>query len=381
MNANQSKRKIAENKSRSLLAIALFSAIILAGVYASWLRFSQGLGLTTNLSDKLPWGLWVWLDLGIIAFSSCGFIFCAAYFVFHIESIKPLVRPAVLIAFIGYTMAGLLLIYDLGLPQHFWHPITMWNFHSPMFEISWCLMLYATVLALEITIPVTEGLGLFSLNSFLHKFCAVLASAGVILSLLHQSSFGTLFVITPERLHPIWYSTWLPYLFLFSAPIGGISFLSILLFLAEDRAGKILNSNLVKILSRALSVVLVFYLALLIADFFKNHKWHLLIQEPKVAGWFSLEILFTIFLPLIILRLPRLKDQRFGLFLSSFLAVFGIALNRLNVVVIGYILENKTFYIPTWQEWSIALMVFIFSVLLIQLIARLFPIFQANAYK
>ena len=208
---------------KSLIVYLVFAAVILVGLYASWLRFSKGLGATTDLSDQLPWGLWVWLDLALIAISSGGFIFCALFFVFHIESLKPMVRPAVLTAFTGYSLVMVVLIYDIGLPQHFWHPIVMWNHHSPMFEVSWCLMLYTTVLGVELSIPATEGLGWHRISGLLHKLCVVLAATGAVLSLLHQSSFGALFVLTPGKLNPIWYSTWMPYLFLLSAPAGGLA--------------------------------------------------------------------------------------------------------------------------------------------------------------
>jgi len=364
---------------KSLMFYPVFAALVLVGLYASWLRFSRGLGATTDLSDQMPWGLWVWLDLTLIALSSGGFIFCALFFVFHIESLKPLVRPAVLTAFFGYSLAAVMLIYDLGLPLHFWHPIVMWNHHSAMFEVSWCLMLYLSVLGIELSIPFTEGLGLFKISGLLHKLCAALALAGAILSLLHQSSFGALFALTPEKLNPIWYSSWIPYLFLLSAPAGGIGFLSLVMFAAEKFAGKILTQDLIRTLNKSLLAILGVYLAAVLIDFSRLGKWGLIPENPGAAADFGMEISLGVILPMVLLCFRKIRESRNGLLSASLLAILGILLNRLNVVIVGYLLENQAHYFPTWQEFAIAIMLLALIPALIALASRLLPIFQAGS--
>ncbi len=363
---------------KSLIVYLVFAAVILVGLYASWLRFSKGLGATTDLSDQLPWGLWVWLDLALIAISSGGFIFCALFFVFHIESLKPMVRPAVLTAFTGYSLVMVVLIYDIGLPQHFWHPIVMWNHHSPMFEVSWCLMLYTTVLGVELSIPATEGLGWHRISGLLHKLCVVLAATGAVLSLLHQSSFGALFVLTPGKLNPIWYSTWMPYLFLLSAPAGGLGFLVLQMCAGEKFSGKIFTRDLIRTLSKSMIAILGIYLAVALIDFTRMGKWALISANPRAATYYGIEILLGVIVPMAALSFRRMRETRLGLLIASLMAILGILLNRINIVIVGFILQNKAHYFPSWQELAIAIMLFVASMVLIGLVGRLFPIFQAR---
>ncbi|MEI7957372.1 MAG: NrfD/PsrC family molybdoenzyme membrane anchor subunit, partial [Verrucomicrobiota bacterium] len=118
--------------------------MILAGTLAAIARFTYGLGATTNLSDEFPWGLWIGFDFLGIGLAASGFTIVAAVHLFHAKEYEPIVRPAILTAFIGYMLVVLVLILDLGRPDHFWHPLVMWNPHSVMCEISWCLMLYTS---------------------------------------------------------------------------------------------------------------------------------------------------------------------------------------------------------------------------------------------
>ncbi len=138
----------------------LFGVIVAAGAVVTVLRFWKGLGAVTNLSDKFPWGLWVGFDvLCGVALAAGGFTITAAVYVFNLKRFKPIVRPTVLTAFLGYTLVAVGLMYDLGKPWNIWHPMVMWNPRSPMFEVGWCVMLYLTVLSLEFSGIVFEKLG------------------------------------------------------------------------------------------------------------------------------------------------------------------------------------------------------------------------------
>ena len=185
----------------------LFGVILAAGAVVTVLRFWKGLGAVTNLSDKFPWGLWVGFDvLCGVALAAGGFTITAAVYVFNLKRFKPIVRPTVLTAFLGYTLVAVGLMYDLGKPWNIWHPIVMWNPRSPMFEVGWCVMLYLTVLALEFSGIVFEKLGWKKAIAVQHAATVPLVIAGVIISTLHQSSLGTFYLITPGKLHPLWYT-------------------------------------------------------------------------------------------------------------------------------------------------------------------------------
>ena len=201
---------------------AIFAAIMLSGLYATWLRVMYGLGGSTNLSDKFPWGLWIAFDVMCgVGLAAGGFTLVAVVHIFNLERYKPVLRPAVLTAFLGYTLVVVGLLYDLGRPDRLWHPLVMWNPRSVMFEVAWCVTLYTTVLFLEFLPMVFEKFGWHKPLAWIHKISVPLMILGVLLSTLHQSSLGSLFLIVPEKLYPLWYTPILPLLFYISAIGGG----------------------------------------------------------------------------------------------------------------------------------------------------------------
>ncbi len=360
----------------SILYYLILAAIFAVGVYASWIRFSKGLGAATNLSDNVPWGLWIWLNLAEISVCASGFILCAFYFAFNIERLKPIVRPAVLSTFLGYSLVAATLLYDIGMPLRFWHPLLMWNHQSVMLEVALCIMFYLGVLAAEMSIPVTEGMGWSRLTAFLRNFCVILSILGAMLSVLHQSSLGALFLIVPEKLNPIWYSSWLPWLFLSSAAVGGIGFIVFELALGERFLGHRLSVSIYSFLGRLLLGTLSIYLVMLIADFSRLDKWLILFERPHITAWFAVEVMLGTVLPLILLLSPRVRESRSGVIFCAVTAGMGVLFNRLNVTLVGLLSESGASYFPTWQEFAIVLMIIALRVILTAAASRRFPIFE-----
>ncbi len=264
-------------------------------------RFLFGLGATTNLTDANPWGVWVGFDvMGGVALAAGGFIVTATVYIFNLERFHAVVRPAVLTAFLGYLAVAVGLLFDLGLPWNIWHMMVFWNPHSPLFEVGWCVMLYLTVLALEFFPGAGGGVprpGQASARLLL-KFRLPLVIVGIGLSTLHQSSLGSLFLIMPYRLHPLWYSPILPVLFLLSA-IG----LGLLMVIFESHSTAYLyrrkpETEVLADLLGAARWVLLGYLALRFADLvvrgvrpslFAFSDWH--------AALFWFEVLVMAVLP------------------------------------------------------------------------------------
>ena len=371
----KAEAKLARSPS-ALLGYLLLAIIFLLGIYASWTRFSKGLGVSTNLSDAVPWGIWIWFDLSIIPLSAGGFIFCALFFLLGYQKIMPVVRAGVLLAFTGYSLAMLGLIYDLGLPLHFWHPLIYWNYHSPMFEVAWCLALYLSVLMSELSIPITEGWNLKRLNTFLHKFCVLLAILGATLSILHQSSLGTVFLLAPEKIHPLWYSSWLPVLFLFSSFPAGIGFLFLLLSLTEKFGIWKIPESIIKILGKMLLASLIIYFMLLLADFIHAQKWTQLIGNFYITIWFFMEMILLVLAPMIFLSFQKIREAKTGLLACSVLVFLGLILNRLNVTIIGFLMQSNAHYFPSWQEIIIMLMLILVGAFSFLLLSQKLPILQ-----
>src|SRR6266545_8027246 len=189
MNANLANLK--KTIGRLTLWQGVLLAVLAAGLYATVLRFAQGLGAATNLSDEFPWGLWIGFDVLVgVGLAAGGFVVAATVHVFRIERYESIARPAVLTAFLGYILVIVGLLFDLGLPYRIWHPLVMWNPHSVMFEVAWCVTLYTTVLAFEFLPLVLERFRLAKPLKVLRAIYVPLVIVGVLLSTLHQSSLG-----------------------------------------------------------------------------------------------------------------------------------------------------------------------------------------------
>ncbi len=169
----------------------VFAAIMLSGAYATYLRIFYGLGGSTNLSDKFPWGLWIAFDVMCgVALAAGGFTLVAIVHIFGIDKYRPVLRPAILTAFLGYVLVVVGLLYDLGRPDRLWHPLVMWNPHSVMFEVAWCVTLYSTVLFLEFVPVVCERFGWQKPAEWIHRISVPLMILGVLLSPCTRARWG-----------------------------------------------------------------------------------------------------------------------------------------------------------------------------------------------
>ena len=182
--------------------------IFVTGIYATYARFLLGFKASTNLSDGMPWGLWVGLGtLCGVGLSAGGFAIAAAVYILGFERYRPVLRASILISFLGYLTVIVGMLYELGLPWRLWHPIFMWNRRSVLFEVAWCVMLYTTVLALEFSPSLMEKLPWKKLRTtylaWHHRLLIALVLVGVLLSSLHQSFLGGLYLLAKGKLDPL----------------------------------------------------------------------------------------------------------------------------------------------------------------------------------
>ncbi|MDR3671231.1 MAG: Ni/Fe-hydrogenase cytochrome b subunit [Holophaga sp.] len=355
---------------------AIAALLITAGVIAAVLRFTLGLGATTNLSDEFPWGLWIGFDFLGIGLAAAGFTIVAAVNLFHADDYEPIVRPAILTAFIGYLLVVLVLVIDLGRPDHFWHPLVMWNPHSVMFEITWCVILYTTVLSLEFSPIVLEKFNLHAPIRWIHSVSLPFMIIGVLLSTLHQSSFGSLYLIVPNRLHPLWYTPMLPILFFTSCIASGISMV-ILETLILSRNGRTLlhpalRANLAKITAVALAV----YLVVRFQDMAGRGVLH------EMAAWnyhtmaFYFEVVVGFICPLVLLMFKGVRFSRRGLYCVCIMVLCGFAANRMNTAITGMEVYPTRTYFPSLIEILIMLGIAAIGFSAFSLIAGYLPIFK-----
>ena len=355
--------------------------ILIPGLYSLIYRLTHGLGQSTNLTDDFPWGLWVGFKLFSVALAGGGFTLAAVVYIFNLERYRPVLRAMILTAFLGYSMFIASLILDLGRPYRIWHPIVMWNHHSVMFEIAWCVMLYTTVLFLEFLPVVLERFGLHRQLKWLHTIMIPLVIAGVVLSTLHQSSLGSLYLIVPGKLYPLWYSSLEPVFFFISAICAGLAMTIFESWHADKAFHQRLALPLLTGAGRLLAVVLSFYLSLRLVDLLRRHVLHLLIQPRSETYLFWLEVLLLL-VPMVLLFRRSIHTNRTYLYFCSVLTLLGFVANRMNVAITGMLAASGSNYFPKWTEISITLAIIASGFLVFALAVKYLPIFpNGRAYS
>jgi Ni/Fe-hydrogenase subunit HybB-like protein len=344
--------------------------IFAAGFWATVTRFGRGLGAATHLSDEVPWGLWIGFDvLCGVGLAAGGFTLTAAVYLLHLERFRPIVRPAVLTAFLGYLLVIFALVYDLGRPYNVWRALVFWNPRSVMFEVAWCVMLYTTVLALEFSPMLWERLGWKRAAVWMKRISVPLVGLGVILSTLHQSSLGSLYLLVPSKLYPLWYSPLLPLFFFLSAIAAGMAMVIMESGLSARAFGKALEYDLLARLARAMSVVLAGYLALRFVDLaWRGAAGLLLAARPETwLFWLETALLAA---PLALCSSGRTRSGPSALFGCALLTVGGFLTNRLNVSVTGLEAASGARYFPSWMEVAVTLSIVTLGLLVFRFAVR-----------
>jgi len=344
------------------------------------LRFTRGLGATTNLSDRFPWGLWIGFDvLCGVGLAAGAFTLTSVVHLFNLRRFEPIVRPTVLTAFLGYAFVIVALMFDLGQPWRIWHALVFWNPHSVMFEVAWCVMLYTTVLALELSPVVFERFRLAGPQRVIRIVYTPLVIVGVILSTLHQSSLGSLYLIVPSKLHPLWYTPLLPFLFYISAIGAGLGMVIIESYLSGRSIGRRLELRLLEPLGRAMVVVLGVYGVLRFLALRRSGALAELLTPSYESLMFLLEISLAVLLPVGLLCVPRVRASERGLVAAAFLAILGFVMNRLNVAVTGMERAAGVRYLPSWMELTVSVGLVAVGFAAFAVAVRVLPIFPEAA--
>ncbi len=359
----------------------VFLVLVAAGSVATILRFTRGLGAATNLSDQFPWGLWIGFDvLTGVGLAAGGFTITAVVYIFNLKRFTPIIRPTVLTAFLGYLFVIFGLMVDLGQPHRIWHALVMWNPRSVMFEVAWCVMLYTTVLSLEFSPIVFERLNLERPRRIMRAISVPLVIVGVILSTLHQSSLGSLYLIVPEKLHPLWYSPLLPVFFFTSAIAAGLAMVIVESYLCQRALDHHLEMKLLEPLGRAMVVVLSVYGILRLQDLARRGALAGLRQLDYEGTMFLLEMGLGVLLPILLLAIPRIRGTQPGLVTGAFLAVLGFVMHRMNVSVTGMERASGATYLPSWMEFAVSLGLVAAGFAIFGLAVRYLPIFPEGIH-
>ena len=366
-------------KKLSPLNIWLFglSLVMASGVAGALVVFTKGL-VVTNLTDLIPWGLWITIDLSSIALSAGAFSLCAAVYLIGLKQYQPVARTATFIGIIGYSMAMLCLLMDIGRPDRFWHAFVYWNPHSVLWEVTMCVGLYFTVLILE-TIPILGSSeyiqkrwpSLSKKMKSVHHFAPYLAIAGLLLSMLHQSSLGATYGVLKSR--PLWYSPSLSVLFMYSAIVGGISLTLFASMLSSRTSSKAnIDDKLIEKLSHFVGWALVGYLYFRFWYTFsmtytyepgRTEGLALLTKGPLAVNFWIGEIVMGAVIPMVILLKSKWRANPGLRMLALVMVVGGLIAYRWDVnmsgqlIVMPYLTTAPTAlyarYVPSLVEFVI----------------------------
>jgi Ni/Fe-hydrogenase subunit HybB-like protein len=354
--------------------LLFLSTVIVAGLVAGVIVFAKGL-VVTNMTDLVPWGLWIAIDLSSIAMSAGAFLLCAAVYLLGLKRYQPVARTATFIGLLGYSTAVMTLLLDIGRPDRFWHALVYWNTHSLLWEVTMCVTLYLTVLVIEVA-PIIGHAHWFearfpklaTLMQSAHTLAPYLAVAGLVLSMLHQSSLGATYGVLKAR--PIWYNPDLSVLFILSAAVGGLSLTTLASMISARLSNK---ANVKDVLLERLSFVvgwaLVGYLYFRFWDALsmtytyqpgRTESLNMLTSGPLAVNFWFGEIILGIIVPMIILLNNRMRNQPALRMLALGLVVGGIVAYRWDTIMAGQlivltylpqeIVARYTSYVPSLIE-------------------------------
>jgi Ni/Fe-hydrogenase subunit HybB-like protein len=358
-----------------VVAASILGVLMAIGLVVAIIRFINGIGAISNLSDGRGWGLWISFDLYCgVALAAGGFTLAATVYIFNLKKYYPIVRSAILTAFLGYVMVIIALMVDLGQPWRIWHIIIYWNPHSPLFEVGWCVLLYSTVLALEFSPNVFERFNMQTPLRLIRIIQIPLVIAGVVLSTLHQSSLGSTLLLMPDKIHPLWFTPILPILFFLSAVAVGLAMVIVETSLGSKGLGHHVDLEILAGLGRALPYFLGLYLAVKLGDLLAAGELGLIFSSGLYSALFLVEVLGGVVTPLILFALPAVRQSRTALLWSALLIVLGLVLNRFNVSLIALAPRPGTLYVPHPMEFAISIAVFSAGILAYIMANRYLPI-------
>ncbi len=332
--------------------------LMLIGLAILVVRFSQGLGSVTNLDQEFPWGLWIGFDVITgVAFAGGAYVLTFMVYILRLEQYRPIVRVTVLNGFLAYVFYAGALLLDLGRPWNVVNPIigNEFGFTSVMFLVAWHFMLYMLAELIEFSPAVTEWIGWKRATRILETMTVGAVIFGITLSTLHQSGLGALYMMAKPKIHPLWYSEFIPLLFFVSSIFAGLSMVlfegSISHRVFHDRLGpqqKGSHRDITVGLARICGGVMFVYLFLQALNLVHGSLWTEL--GGGWGAWYGLEVLGLTALPMVLFLVGAQRRSAKLIGTAALLAIVGIVLNRMNVSVIAFKWYEPSHYVPSWQE-------------------------------
>ncbi len=362
--------------------------ILSVGLPLIAVRFVQGLASVTHASNEYPWSLLLgWGLFSGVPLSATGFVMATAYYIFGFKRYHPLVRLGVLTGFLGYLFAVIYLMTDLGRPWRIYYPMFVgFGTASVLFLVAWHVATYLTVQLLEFSPAILEWVKSHRVRRWATMITIGMTIAGIILSTLHQSALGALFLLSPGKMHPLWYSQYLPVFFLCSSIYAALSMVIVVSTLAakflKDKTDEGFLGSLDRLtigLGKGASVGIYVYFALKLIGVAHDDNWNLL--GTGYGSWFITELLLFVLVPGIILSVGVKKKSAGIVRLGAFSAVIGVIVNRINVSTVAFnwnLVDHLHHIVPPWKEVAIVMAIATLHILIFRWILNRMPVLREH---
>lgn len=360
--------------------------IITLGIVLIVIRFVNGLGSITNLTQEVPWGLWIGFDVVTgVAFAGGAYVVTFMVYILNIQKYKPIVRVTVLNGFLAYVFYAGALLLDLGKPWNVVNPIIGNSFgvSSVLFLVAWHFLLYMIAELIEFSPAIAEWLGAKKVRKILSWMTLGAVIFGITLSTLHQSGLGALYLMAKEKIHPLWYSEFIPILFFVSSIFAGLSMVifegSISNRVFSDQISEKNHKGhdgIIHGLSKICAFTLMIYFFLHIVVFVHGKNW--LYLGSRMGAWYLVEMIGFVIVPMILYFISYRTRNINLVKISSLVTILGIILNRLNVTVIAFKWDAPTHYVPSWQEVVVTLTVLCVEIWVFRWVVRRLPVLRES---
>ena len=358
--------------------------IILLGVTLIIIRFWKGLGSVTNLTQEVPWGLWIGFDVVTgVAFAGGAYVLTFMVYILNMKKYKSIVRVTVLNGFLAYVFYAGALLLDLGRPWNVINPIIGNNFgvNSVLFLVAWHFLLYMIAQLIEFSPAIAEWLGAKRIHKILSGMTIAAVIFGITLSTLHQSGLGALYLMAKEKIHPLWYSEFIPIMFFVSSIFAGLSMVIFEGSISHNVFQKQINEKdhkarpgIILGLSKICAGTMFAYFFLQVLVFIHNRHWDLL--NTPMGYWYLLEMFGFVLLPMILFYYSYRRNNILLVRVAAILTILGIILNRLNVTVIGFRWDAAIHYIPSWMEVVVTLTVLFTEIWIFRWVINRMPVLR-----
>jgi Ni/Fe-hydrogenase subunit HybB-like protein len=360
--------------------------IMLLGLVLIVIRFWKGIGSITNLTQEVPWGLWIGFDVVTgVAFAGGAYVLTFMVYILNMRKYHSIVRVTVLNGFLAYAFYAGALLLDLGRPWNVINPIIGNNFgtSSVLFLVAWHFLLYMIAQLIEFSPAIAEWLGAQRARKILSSMTLAAVIFGITLSTLHQSGLGALYLMAKDKIHPLWYSEFIPVLFFVSSIFAGLSMVIFegsishkVFFDQISEKKRDSHNSIIHGLSKICAVAMFAYFFLQVLVFVHGKKWELI--NTPMGYWYITEMIGFVLLPMVLFFISYRKNNLLLIKVAAIITMVGIIINRLNVTVIGFRWDAATHYFPTWMEIVVTLAVIFTEIWIFRWVINRMPVLRES---